>query len=214
MKYLEIIRIINIYSIVLPILIGLFFYKYLKFSERIILSFLITVGLFDVLLFILSDLNINNLMFYQIYNKIEYVFIATFYLSTLKYYFRYKYIRSIYFTIFIISIIVSYYKYSMLNIDSISSTLVSLTFIFSAIVLLFKSQFSENSNLLLSSTRLINITILFYYSTTFFIYLLSDWIILNQLESFQNIWIINTIASLITNILFTLALWKARPQTK
>jgi len=101
------------------------------------------------------------------------------------------------------------------NIDFITISIASVSIMVSSIVLILKSNFSDLSfNINNISIKIINNTFLFYFSTTFIIYLLSDWVIVNHYDSFKYIWAINGLVSFITNLLFTLALWKARFQTK
>ena len=211
MGYEDIIRFLSAFSILLPITIGLSFIKLLNLNEKIILWFLIIIGIFDNTLLITNQLGIHNLLFFHIFTHIEFIFLSIFYISILKPFVKSFYLYFI--LIFLLGIIFlfSFYNDYNNNIDSISRSILSSTFITLSIIYIYKSIFTKLNGFQSSkSISIINFTILFYFTTTFLIYLISNWVLINHLQLFKSTWLINHIITIISNFAFSIALWKTR----
>ncbi|RLD44035.1 MAG: hypothetical protein DRI86_08445 [Bacteroidetes bacterium] len=210
----KIIAIVGALSVLFPIIIGFSFYKNISLNEKIILFLLVTVGLFDIFFYVTNKSHINNISVLNLFTIIEFIFIAIFYSQILGSFYKRRTIIIIY-SIVLLVLLSSQGMDLIHNIDFITISIASVSIMVSSIVLILKSNFSDLSfNINNISIKIINNTFLFYFSTTFIIYLLSDWVIVNHYDSFKYIWAINGLVSFITNLLFTLALWKARFQTK
>ncbi len=214
MESIEIIRHIGALSVLFPIIIGFSFYRNISLNEKIILFLLVTAGLFDIFFYVTNKSHINNISVLNLFTIIEFIFIAIFYSQILGSFYKRRTIIIIY-SIVLLVLLSSQGMDLIHNIDFITISIASVSIMVSSIVLILKSNFSDLSfNINNISIKIINNTFLFYFSTTFIIYLLSDWVIVNHYDSFKYIWAINGLVSFITNLLFTLALWKARFQTK
>ena len=214
MESIELIRHIGAISILFPIIVGLYFYKNISLNEKIVLFLLVVVGVFDLFFYMTNKSHINNIFVLNLFTIIEFIFIALFYSRILGVFYKKKTLIIIYSSVLMILFSVQCLDLSH-NIDFITMSIASISIMISSIVLILKSNFSDflfhRSSAYIS---IINNTLLFYFSTTFIIYLLSDWVIANHYEMFKYIWAINGLVSFLTNLLFTLALWKARYQTK
>ncbi len=203
-------------SVLFPIIIGFYFFKDIGLNEKIILFLLVIAGLFDLFFYVTNESHINNISVFNVFTITEFVFLSIFYNFVFKVYLNDRYLSIIYGAILLIMILLSVFHSSFVSeIDSICISVLSITFIITSIVFIIKSNFLDKySNEVEYSIKIINYTLLFYFSTTFIIYLLSDWVIVNHYAMFKYIWAINGLVSFLTNLLFTLALWKARYQTK
>jgi len=198
-------------SIGVPIVMGLSNYQFLKIDQKIILSFLIIGGGFDLILYFTSIRNMHNYVFVHIFTLVEFAFISAFYTINLKQYIKLNYLLAFNSIIFIFLFSISFIFDSTSVFDSFSISIEYLVFIGFSFLLIFNNSFSNEQGTTYKTSIILNYIFLFYYSISFFIFLFGN--LLNA-ELIKNVWIINSTITLVSNLLIAFALWKARQQMK
>lgn len=211
----ELLRNISAFSIIIPIIIGLFTFRNLQINEKIFYVFLYAILLSESLLYYTCSLSIDNHYIIRAFSFVEYAFVSAFFiLSVRKSVSFMKIVLIALLLVGVLAVSVAIYINDS-NLNSVFTSIEAFTFIVLALLIILKSQFSTSDSLQLTRcTNILNLSILFNYSTTFIVLLFGNWILLNNPILFRQVWLVFSFASLITNILFSVALWKVQPQTK
>ena len=204
------IRHIGPISVIIPIFIGLFNYRLFKAEEKIILFYLIIAGFIDVTLFQFSRNGIKTVHIFQIFTQIEFVLFSTFYILILKEFINYRKLLLINTLILIVLLVNSYIVNLDIILDSLSRVIVYITIFVYSFIFIFQVSFSDTKKVRRKSILILNYSLLFYASTSLFIYLFGYFF---TREVFIQVWQISSILTVISNLLFGLALWKTRLQT-
>jgi len=219
MDFIAILRYIGALSVLIPLTLGVINYRNLITELKVILYLLVFVGVFDLMLFFSVYIISNNELITKIFTLVEYGFIAIFYILALQDYFNIKKLLVIGSVIFGILFINSFVLKNSNPLDSFSRSLESIVIIITSLIYAFKTSISTNStNSIINTTSerslaIINIIFLIYFSLIFFIFLFGN-ILIKHPILFYNIWIVNALLSIITNLLFAYSLWTVQIQTK
>ncbi len=197
-------------SIIAPVAIGLYNYRFLKLAERLILLYLIIGGAIDAILFLFIKSDANTIHLYQVFTQIEFIFVSTFYILILKEFINYKKLLLINILILITLLVNSYIVNLDIILDSLSRVIVYVSIFIYSFIFIFEVAFSDIRNVKRKSIVILNYGFLFYSSTSLFIYLFGY---LFTREIFIQVWQMSSILTVISNLLFALALWKTRLQT-
>jgi hypothetical protein len=195
----------------MPLFISFLSIKYLDTQLKLFAFYLSVSLIFNIISEFLIQFGYNNLVLSNIYNIIEFSFLIIFYSSC----FEIKFRKPLFLLTFIIlvgtAILLNFLFNSSdkMEITAWAFSSIVLTFIF--LFYLYKQYVSEkNENLFNNPTIWITIGLLIYFGGTFFLFLAISLINFKDTTIIKNMWQLNNLFVIITNILLSIGIWKSR----
>lgn len=201
---------LSLYSIFLPLLAGLYKFKSLSYTLKVLLIYIVISTISEILGEYLWQHGLNNVLVINIFIFSQFNLLAYIYYIHFKNYQFSKLLPYCIITFTIFAIINAFW------LENIFRTLNSNTLILSGFILIIlsivffhKSMTEENNEK--STMFWISSAILFYFFTNMFIFIFDD--IFNDitLRPYSiSLWSIHAIINIITNVLFIIAFLKSR----
>jgi len=195
-------------SILLPIIAGVWRYRQLPGSARLILAYLVVAGIVDVAATLLADRRINNMPLLHMYTVVEFIMILTFYyhLLTGKIKIAIRWMMPLFLLLCIVYalFIGTIYKYNVLPRSLEGFIIGGLAMIFFFRQLNVNIQYPE-------TVLWINAGLLLYFSGSFLLFLFSEVLINNRAVS-RLAWVLHATLVLLMYILFAIGFIRAKKQ--
>jgi hypothetical protein len=197
------------FFVLVPIYIGCVKYKFLH--ERKLVFYLCVASIVTEILLLLKK-DANNWHVVNLYNILEYVLLSSFYIIFFK---KLNYTSNIPYLLIglylLASLINNFFLNKSTHADQIALSISSLTFIsyslFSLFLILKKLLFDDLFN---EPFFWINFGVLIYFSGNLFIFTFIRFLEINQLNLFQEIYIIHSALNLTNYLFISLGFWKVK----
>lgn len=195
----------------LPLLIGLINFKFLKKELRPIFILLIVIVIIEISNRFLSNKEINTYPLTRIYSLLEFLCLSFFYKRFFSTHFNtafFYFIALAFFSIALLDAFVINSIYTSDNLASATEGIVVIIYAVSAFYLIMKKMIY--SNILSEPFFWINSAYLIYFSGTLFLFLFLNYIFKSKPQYFVQIYFINSVLNLVNYTLITIGFWKAR----
>jgi hypothetical protein len=199
----------SMYSVIIPLTIGLFRRKYFNSGEKILLYLVGLSALADFGGSILQMQNINNMYVFHIYTVIEFSVISLFYIKIIPNR------RLTYFVIALMSLFLCVAVYDYINnkdqMDDLSTSTESIIVIFYA-VLGFSSLLRNpvQSRVIAIPLFWLNTALLLYFAGNLFLFIFSNYMQQHYKGEFRELWGIHSIMSILFYLLMSTGFWKTK----
>lgn len=195
----------------LPLLISFFRFNQVKsqYPELLILVFIsAALDLANRFNLISAD---NNFFVFHIYTVVEFLLITILYLK----FFKRVVHPVIFFLVNIVFLSIAYIDYRINGLRSIDNLSISVESIILAICSLSLFYYVLKNlvfdNLLGSSIFWINTAILIYFSGNFFLFIFSDYLLLESEQIYNFVWsLVHSLFNIIYNLLLAIGFWKTK----
>jgi hypothetical protein len=203
---------LSTYFFLVPLIIGLYFKKHLKYNDKIILSLIILSGLTELANYLFAlFIKKENIVIVNTYVILETILIGLFFFSVSKS----KYFRLIIalftlcFIVFSIHHIIEN-NYGKLNYISLVVESISFSF-FSIIIFHQILKYSIYSNIIDAPLFWYNSALLFYFIGNIFLNIFSNYLMNKALYSFFVLWgVWHSSLNIIFYILISIGFWKTK----
>jgi hypothetical protein len=198
-----------VWTVPVPMIIGVFRKEYLINELKIIFFFTCNSVIFEIITTIMWYYKQPNLYLFHVYVLTEFFFISWFYYEIFKKYISPKTIPIIFLTFIIFSLIDTFILHNPLTFNSYAKTLECIIIVSYTVFYLYKT-FDEFQDEDPSDTPIfwINAGFLFYFSGCLFLFTFSN-IILTQGKQMNMItWALHAFFIVIMNSLISIGLWK------
>lgn len=200
-----------ILTTLLPLSLGITFFKQLGRSVQFIVILCFFTFLSDIINGTLALYGIPNSLGFRIYTAFQFSIISLFFLEL----YRNRNLRLAiitFLTVFVIILIVDLFALNLpsMVVEPFESTYTGIIIIVFSLIYFYKI-FNEMKIQKLEKNGLFWIVsgLLFYFSSTLVLFMLSNYV-LNGEGIFWNFWLINIIANIILNIILTIGIWLSR----
>lgn len=199
---------IAIYSVILPIIVGIWRYSELEYEARLLLHMLVPVALNQFISeWWLHFAGSNNLPFYHLYIIIEVTFLALIYNSYLK---KHRFRKLI--PIITISFILFYLLNMVWDLDKMWVYSTYERAIEAVIILLFAGSFfiyvyREEKIMYLQKTSGFWISggLILYFASNLLLFVFSELVYMQELELFESIWEMHAVLTILLYIFYSIA---------
>lgn len=200
-------------SILIPLFIALFNYKFLDKPLIIIVLFLIGSAIFNLVGIVMANYAIPNLWVFHFYNIFEFALVSWFYNAL----FKYKFNKVIFILIAILTVLCLInliFVQKNMQFNTYTRSLEAIIVIGYCIVFFNQqSQRMDEYNWSAESFNWINVGFLVYFAGTFFTYLFSNYLVLgNDRKISRIIWTVQDTILIIEYLLFAVGFYKCRKQ--
>lgn len=194
----------------LPLLIGLFKFKYLNYALKIIILHLFLGSLVEVASRIMMELEGNNLPLMHLYTVEEFLLIGLFYRYNLKGFVPTKWMNWIIIIFISYSVVNSLFIRSIYEYNNLARGVESLVIIIFS-VLYFMKVFNnlDISNLRREPMIWLNTALLFYFSSSLFLFIFSNITLKVSNELSMSVWTFHAVFTWLMYILIARGLWLA-----
>lgn len=200
-------------SVIVPIIASLFRNKTLNKILRVLFLYLIISAVVEAISYFLTINSIQNFVVKNIYTVIEFTCITAIYFlefegKTAKRLIGISYIGFLCLSVLLLLILGNYNKQD----NIINSTESWLVILFGAFYVFKLYNNFAIKNLLSYYFTWINFAILLYFSTSFFIFLFSEYLEKGGLENYYFVYSLHLISNISFNIILTIGIWKIAPK--
>ena len=196
-------------TVLFPVCAGFVKNKTLSKEQRVLFLFVVTAALFELLLFILGQIKINNFFIFHIFTPLEFILLSgVYYYGTVL---RPVKIVLVVIVSFFLALVLtdSFFSDKLKSVDSIASASESLLLIvYSLLFFFYLLKKLEYKNLFNNPMFWFNSGVLIYFSGNFFLFIFSNYMLHVSYSYFSSMWGIHDFLNLLINILFSIALWK------
>lgn len=177
---------------------------------RVLRGLLIISGACEIISLLLTYAGIDNLFVGNIYRVLEFVFLAWVYYLALELKNRNTFFAVIIFLIVCLLANLFFFQ-GLLNSNSISKTIVSLSGIVFSLLFFYKIT-KELVIVNLTSLPMfwINSAVLFYFSGNLFLFMFDSYILTHLQEVSEQYWLLHNLLNIIKNILLAIGLWQVQ----
>lgn len=172
------------FSILIPMAIGLIYYKKAKPEFRLLLYYLIVSGLINLAAIILQSYRVTNLPLLHLYTMVETVFILSYFHKIFKDTFIKKVLLFFIFLFPILCILNFIFLQSIYSFNTHTRPLEAILITFFCLLYLYKSDFTENW--LEKPINWFNMGLLIYFPVACIIFISSNYLIASTNKSMNN----------------------------
>lgn len=209
MNFITLIRYCDIFSIAIPIVIGMIIYKQTNSLIKFFLLFLFYIAAMNGLFKFMSVNGINTAIASKINLIGEFVLLCFFYYKILSSLIsRPKWLIVLVISLFLLLLFTLQNSANDDPLSYLSRGLNSLVFMLFSLLTIYHSSFKNKK--LEQGVSFLNYGILLFSSSTIVLVLFSSLLLKENKTTFMYIWIISNIISILTNLIFTLGIWKSR----
>lgn len=194
------------FSIVIPVIIGFIHFKKLNKPFKIFYFYILFGVLGEITASLLKTYLGNNLPGLHVYTFFEFAFLISFYFFDFYKTFPVKkYILTV-FVFLIIVLLDAFYINSIYEFNTLASSVLNIIMVLFSVLFFYRSLNNVSEKSIFKNPMFwISATVLFYYSTRFVWYLMSNYLIENYLEIAQISNVFHALINIISKITYAYA---------
>jgi hypothetical protein len=200
--------------VIIPILIGSIRFRYLSSAAKSVFALMIVAMIIDNISYIFRNQHFNTAYFLRVYTILEFILLSLFFIYIANRN-SLKIVMKVMIVLFSAVAVFDALFQGIMSMDSISIAVESIVFILYSIasfLLLMKDASYLN---ILSASRFWMITaILLYFSGNLFLFVFSNHLLLHTPDSFNKLWAINSVLSILFYSLIAIGFWKVKTQSQ
>jgi len=198
-------------SLLLAVVVGLMYYKYLTEPHKLIFNYALFSLLANIINIITIELHKDTMMMNHLYTIFEFVFLSLFYSSF--YNKRGKQIIYAIIVLFEIFCIVNAFAIQGKIFNSYSHTSAAFIYIIYCMLFIAKQSTEDtDANWGSNSFNWVNTGILVYYASTILMFAANNYLTNAGIEIYKKVWLVHDTIFIIQFILFAIAFYKCKPQ--
>lgn len=200
--------------VIIPILIGVIRLRHLSVAARCVFALMIVAMVTDNISYFFRNQHFNTAYFLRIYTILEFILLSFFfiYIVNLK---SLKVGMKVMIVLFTAVAIFDALFQGIMSMDSISIAVESIVFILYSIIAFFLLMKDTTYLNILSASRFWMITaIILYFSGNLFLFVFSNHLLLHTPDSFNKLWAINSVLSILFYSLIAIGFWKVKAQSQ
>ncbi|WKZ58657.1 MAG: hypothetical protein QY309_12350 [Cyclobacteriaceae bacterium] len=205
MKSLLIIAYVSVLSPLIPLIVAFIRPTNLKVEQWFLVSLLCLSLLSDGLLWFFLDSGINNWPIVNIYLIVQIILLYRIFRSDKK-----STLTKIFISTFLTFAVINFVFLQTPEVFNSRTSNIGALFIIAMALSYLYHLFKEMpiNNILDMPMLWVAFAVLFYFAGTLFLFLLNNYLIVNQPENHQLGWVLHNILNIIKNLFFAVALWK------
>ena len=199
---------ISAVAILLPIMVSFFHYKHIVKELKTVSIFLCFVAVFEIICIILANYSINNLPFLHLYTIFEFSFLGLVFYQVFAHPSFKKAIIVTIIAFAAFAIINAFFIQTIYEFNTIAHAVESFLLILLALLFFFK-VFHESAVMHLGKYPMfwINSGILIYFSGSFFLFIFSNYILMQSHDMLHAYRGIHSLLNILLNLFFAMGLW-------
>lgn len=203
----EFITDLSLYSVLMPVIIGVFRFKYLSALQKMIALLVLSTLLGEVGNFVLDKLLGNNLPVAHLFTLVQFILLIKIMEQGLHPMIPKKIFKGLLITFIIVALMDAFWWNGIYSFNSYSRPLASYIFIFLALCFFYKTlKELKIKQLELEPLFWISIGLIIYFSGSQLIFLFTNFIKTSN-EALLTLWGIHAIFNIVLNITYSIALW-------
>jgi len=203
---------LSIGSVLIPLTIAVIHWKKMAAELKPLCWILLVSLTCDMLSFLLIELKLNTLLVVNIYLFAQFSFLIWLFKIQLKR----KYVLNFTYLFFVIFFIVNICFFQGPWVFNSFSNVVACLILICLTLYYFSRLLNDLPTFYIYQLPMlwISFAVLLYYAGNFFLFLISNYLVLKAEESHRMLWILHNLLNIIKNILFAVALWQSYRKVK